>query len=130
QIWIAVIALPPALLLAIVLGLNAYVRATTTPIHPDPKNVPSGAQSAPPPEWTAAVEQARQIVRASVSEQNLPGLSVAVGSGGDIVWAEGFGWADLEKQSRATPDTLFRAGETSKALTSAAVGLLLEKNKL
>ena len=55
---------------------------------------------------------------------------MAVGVGGEIVWAEGFGWADLENQVRVTPDTRFRIGNASKALTSAAVGLLLEKDKL
>ena len=71
--------------------------------------------------------EARQIVRAALTEQNLPGLSVAVGVGGDIVWAEGFGWADLENQVQVAPDTRFRIGTASTALTSAAVGLLLEK---
>ena len=65
-----------------------------------------------------------------LTEQNLPGLSVAVGVGGDIVWAEGFGWADLEKRVPVAPETRFRIGDASIALTSAAVGLLLEKGRL
>ena len=69
-------------------------------------------------------------MRAGLSQQNLPGLSVAVGVGGDIVWAEGFGWANIENQVPAAPDTGFRVADASKALTSAAVGLLLEKNTL
>ena len=48
----------------------------------------------------------------------------------EIVWAEGFGWADLEKRVRVEPDTRFRIGTASTALTSAAVGLLLEKDRL
>jgi CubicO group peptidase (beta-lactamase class C family) len=76
------------------------------------------------------VEQGRQIVRAGLTEQNLPGLSVAVGVGGDIVWAEGFGWADLEIRVPVTPQMRFRIGTASKVLTSAAVGLLLEKDRL
>jgi hypothetical protein len=64
------------------------------------------------------------------TEQNLPGLSVAMGVAGDIVWAEGFGWADLENRVPVTPDTRLRIGTASKALTSAAVGLLLEKDRL
>ena len=76
------------------------------------------------------MEQGRQIVRAGLTEQNLPGLSVAVGAGGDIVWAEGFGWADLENRVPVAPDTRFRIGTASTALTSAAVGLLLEKGRL
>lgn len=57
-----------------------------------------GALSAPAEKWTDAAARARQIVRDSLLEQNLPGLSVAVGAGGDIVWAEGFGFADLESR--------------------------------
>jgi CubicO group peptidase (beta-lactamase class C family) len=63
-------------------------------------------------------------------EQNLPGLSVAVGTGDGIVWAEGFGWADLDNQVPVSPDTRFRIGTASIALTSAAVGLLLEQDRL
>jgi serine beta-lactamase-like protein LACTB, mitochondrial len=118
------------LLLAVMLGSFAYMAATATPLHPDPQDVPSVTRAAASLKWADAVTQARQIVRAAVAEQNLPGLSVAVGVGGDIVWDEGFGWANLESQTPVTPDTRFRIGEASKALTSAAVGLLLEKNLL
>jgi CubicO group peptidase (beta-lactamase class C family) len=69
-------------------------------------------------------------MRAGLIQQNLPGLSVAVGVDGDLVWAEGFGWADLENQVPVAPDTGFRVADASKALTSGAVGLLLEKNML
>jgi CubicO group peptidase (beta-lactamase class C family) len=81
-------------------------------------------------QWAGAVEQGRQIVRTAITEQNLPGLSVAVGAGGDLVWAEGFGWADLENRAPVAPQTRFRIGTASVALTSAAVGLLLEKGRL
>jgi len=118
------------LVLAAILGLFAYVSATATPLHPDRQKVPSVAHSAPLPKWADAVEQGRQIARAGVTEQNLPGISVAVGVDGDMVWAEGFGWADLEKRTPVEPLTRFRIGTASIALTSAAVGLLLEKNRL
>jgi CubicO group peptidase (beta-lactamase class C family) len=76
------------------------------------------------------VEQARQIVRASVAEQNLPGVSVAVGIDGAIVWAEGFGFADLKTGVPLTPNHRFRIGTASTVLTSAAAGLLLESGRL
>ena len=111
-------------------GLFVYIAATTKPMHPDPKAVPALAGSLPPQLFAAAVEQGRQIARAAVSEQNLPGLSVAVGVGGDILWTEGFGWADIDTKAPVTPATRFRMGEVSKALTSAAAGLLVEQKKL
>jgi serine beta-lactamase-like protein LACTB, mitochondrial len=118
------------LLITFILGLWLFMSATATPLHPDPQKVPSVTDSAAPPKWAAAVEQGRQIARAGLIDQNLPGLSVAVGVGGAVVWAEGFGWADLDNQKAVEPDTRFRAGEASKTLTSTAVGLLLEQNKL
>jgi CubicO group peptidase (beta-lactamase class C family) len=128
--WLVLIVLAIGALLAFIVGLFAYMSLTATPLHPDPKDVPSVTRSAPLPKWADAVEQGRQIVRADLIERNLPGLSAAVGVGGDIVWAEGFGWADLENRVPVTPDTRFKIGMASKVLTSAAVGLLLEKARL
>jgi CubicO group peptidase (beta-lactamase class C family) len=104
--------------------------ATATPIHPDPLKVPSVAGAAPVAKWAGARDRGREIVRAALTEQNLPGLSVAVGAGGEIVWTEGFGWADLENRTTITPEMRFRSGDVSKALTSAGLGLLLENNAL
>ena len=130
QTWLAVIVVAVGLIPVAILALWGYVSFTATPLHPNLQDVPSVTRSAPAPPLADAVEQGRQIVRAAVAEQNLPGLSVAVGAGGEIVWAEGFGWADLEKRVRVEPDTRFRIGTASTALTSAAVGLLLEKDRL
>jgi CubicO group peptidase (beta-lactamase class C family) len=69
-------------------------------------------------------------MRAGLTERNLPGLSVAVGVGDELVWAEGFGWADLEKRVSVTPNHRFRIGTASTVLTSAAVGLLIESDAL
>jgi CubicO group peptidase (beta-lactamase class C family) len=130
QTWLALIVLAVGVLLAAILGLFAYMSTTATPLHPDPQSVPSVTYADPSRKWDDVVERGRQIMRAGLTEQNLPGLSVAVGVGGDIVWAEGFGWADLENRVGVTPGTRFRIGTASIALTSAAVGLLLEKNRL
>jgi len=119
-----------AALIAAVGGLPSFLWLTAKPLHPEPQSVPSSVQSEPSPQWAAAVGRARQIVRAVLSEQNLPGLSMAVGVGADIVWAEGFGWADVETRAPVTPDTRFRMGTASTALTAAAVGVLLEKDRV
>jgi serine beta-lactamase-like protein LACTB, mitochondrial len=130
QIWLTILVGAPAVIFAFVMGLYAYMTARITPLHPDTQTVPSVSDSAPLPRWTDAVARGQQIVRAAVTQQNLPGLSVAVGAGGDIVWAEGFGWADLEKRVPVAPHMRFRIGTASTVLTSAAVGLLLEKDRL
>ena len=128
--WLTTIVGVVSLPFVAALGLWEYMEATATPLHPDARAVPSAAHSTPLPKWAEAVAQARLLVRAGLAEQNLPGVSVAVGVGADLVWAEGFGWADLDKQAKVTPDTRFRIGTASTALTSAAVGLLLERGRL
>jgi CubicO group peptidase (beta-lactamase class C family) len=130
QTLLALIVAAVGLLMAVLLGLFAYMSATVKPLHPDPNRVPSAADPVGAPQWAASVERARQVIRAGLTEQSLPALSVAVGIGGEIVWAEGFGWADLDNQVPVAPDTRFRIGTASIALTSAAVGLLVEQNRL
>jgi CubicO group peptidase (beta-lactamase class C family) len=130
ETWLVLIVLAIGLIPVALVGLWTYMGATATPLHPNPEEVSSVASVAPLPPWSGAVEQGRQVVRAALSEQNLPGLSVAVGIGADIVWAEGFGFADLETRGPVTPDTRFRIGTASTALTSAAAGVLLEQGRL
>jgi len=130
ETWLALIVVAVGVLLAAVAGLHVYVTATATRLHPEPAQVPSTATTAAAPQWRDAAERGRQIVRAAVSEQNLPAVSVAVGVRGALVWAEGFGWADLRSRLPVSPQTRFRIGTASKVLTSAAVGLLLERHRL
>jgi serine beta-lactamase-like protein LACTB, mitochondrial len=130
ETWLALIVVAIGLVPVAIVGLWAYMSTTATTLHPNPTDVPSVTRSPPFPKWTGAMEQGRQIVRAGLIEQNVPGLSVAVGVGDDIVWAEGFGWADLDNRVPVAPETRFRVGTTSVALTSAAVGILLEKGRL
>ena len=77
-----------------------------------------------------AVEYARAILETMRTERGVPGLSAAVGADGRVVWAEGFGWADVENQVPATEDTRFRVGSVSKPLTAAAMGILIDEGKL
>lgn len=116
-------------LLVAVPALFVYLSATAT-VHSDPEAVPSVGPAVAAGRWSGAVEKARRIVRAALIEQNLPALSVAVGVGGDLVWAEGFGLADVEGRVPVTPESRFRIGTASAALTSAAVGLLVEEGRL
>jgi hypothetical protein len=81
--------------------------------------VPSVIDSAAPPPYTAAVERVRELVRAAVLKQNLPGVSVAVAAGGMIVWGEGFGWREVDTQTPVTPKTEFNIGTAASAVTAA-----------
>ncbi len=81
-------------------------------------------------EYGEAIEEARAIVREVMAESGIPGISVAVGFHGSVVWSEGFGLADLEHSVPVTTLTKFRIGSVSKPITAAALGLLIEAEKL
>jgi len=102
----------------------------TIPPAPNPDTLPSRAIDAPSSAWRDAVDEGRSIARAVVAEEKLPGLSLAVAVDGEIVWAEGFRWADMETRTPVTPATLFRIGGVTTGLTAAAVGLLAERGHL
>jgi len=129
ETWLTLIVVGVGVLLTVMMGLFGYLTATA-PLHPEPEQVPSVSESPPSPRWTDAVEHGRQLMRAALLEQNLPGLSVAVGVDGVIVWAGGVGWADLDRKVPVGPETRFRIGTASTVLTSAAAGLLLEQGRL
>ena len=89
--------------------------------------VPSVIASAPSPQVAAAVDRARPMVRAAIVEQNLPGVSIAVGIAGgpgNVVWAEGFGWRDVVTHAPVTPDTRFNIGTAAQVVTPAAAASL------
>jgi CubicO group peptidase (beta-lactamase class C family) len=130
ETWLVLIVSAIGLIPVAIVGLWGYMTATAVPLHPKPAEAPSVTRRAPAARWDGAVTRGRQIVRAGLTDQNLPGLSVAVGVGGDLVWAEGFGWADLENRVPVAPETRFRIGTASMALTSAAAGRLIEEGRL
>jgi CubicO group peptidase (beta-lactamase class C family) len=118
-------------LLPTTLLLLATSPLACTPIHgEDPAAVPSQIDAPPDPAYIDTVESARPIVRAMVVEENLPGLSLAVGVAGEVIWAEGFGWADIDERVPVTPQTRFRIGNVAMPMTATAVGLLHERGLL
>ncbi len=58
------------------------------------------------------------------------GLSVAVARGETLIYAKGFGFADLENSVPATPETVYRIGSITKSFTAAAILQLVEDGAL
>ncbi len=79
--------------------------------------------------FAAAIEESRSVAQ-EIQQRGIPGMAVGVAVEGEIVWAEGFGRADLEHNVPATAATRFRIGSISKPLTAAALALLVEEGKL
>jgi CubicO group peptidase (beta-lactamase class C family) len=60
----------------------------------------------------------------------MPGLSVAVIKGGQIVWTKNLGYADLDHHIAATSDTLYGIGSISKIFAGAALMYVRDQGKL
>lgn len=120
-IWAGRAALAVGVLVAAFAGFLTHAVTEAAPLFQQPPDVPSVGGSSPASPWAAAVDRARPIVRAAIVDQNLPGVSIAVGMGGGIVWAEGFGWRDVGTQTPVTPDTRFNIGTAASAITADAI---------
>jgi serine beta-lactamase-like protein LACTB, mitochondrial len=77
-----------------------------------------------------SADRARVYVDSVRAALDIPGMSVAVARGGQIVWSEGFGFANLEHDVPVTTQTRFRIGSVSKPIAAAAVALLHEEGLL
>jgi len=117
--WAARTALAVGLVIAALAGLMTQALVAAAPLFRQAQSVPSAVHSAPSPQHAVAVERARELVRAAVLEQNLPGLSVAAGAGGTLVWAEGFGWRDVVTRTPVTPATRFNIGTAASAVSAS-----------
>jgi CubicO group peptidase (beta-lactamase class C family) len=63
--------------------------------------------------------QLEKVALEELKETNTPGAAVAVVSGDRVVFAKGFGVANIETGAAVTPDTLFRIGSVTKMFTAA-----------
>jgi len=81
-------------------------------------------------DYLEAIDASRALIREIMEAEGMPGASVAVGIGGEIVWSQGFGWADLEEGVPVTTLTKFRIGSVSKTLTATGLGLLMEWGRI
>jgi CubicO group peptidase (beta-lactamase class C family) len=75
--------------------------------------------------------KAHAVMQAFFDASDTPGLAVAVGMDGEVVWSAGFGYADLEQGVAVDPAaTLFRIGSVIKPMTAHAVAQLVHAGKL
>jgi len=61
---------------------------------------------------------------------NTPGAAVAIVEGDKVVFAKGFGLANVETGAPVTPDMLFRLGSTTKMMTATALVSLAAEGRI
>jgi CubicO group peptidase (beta-lactamase class C family) len=63
----------------------------------------------------------REAAQREIAAGTVPGIAVAIVHRGRVVFAQGFGTANVETGAPVTPDTVFQVGSVGKMLTAAAV---------
>ena len=76
---------------------------------------------APTPDSIAGIfDNFRQQIPARMQQENVSGLAIVVVDDQGILWSEGFGYTDWDRQTPVTPDTLFSIQSMSKSFTATA----------
>ena len=78
----------------------------------------------------AVTTKVDEFIKAEMQRQKIPGVSLAVIRDGQIIYAKGYGFANVEHQVPVKPETIFQSGSVGKQFTAMAVMMLVEEGKL
>src|SRR5258706_11127742 len=78
----------------------------------------------------AKIARIEAAITAAMSQKGIPGLSIAVVTGDQLRWQQGYGTADLENLVPAKASTEYRIASVTKTLTAVAAMQLAEKGAL
>ncbi|KAL4231591.1 hypothetical protein ACF0H5_009171 [Mactra antiquata] len=79
---------------------------------------------------TEAVKRSKAILERKKIQNGCPGISVAVSVDGNMIWADGFGYSDLENMIPITPETILRIASISKPIAMVTVAKEVEAGRL
>ena len=79
-----------------------------------------------PPE----LAKAREEIVDAVDKGLTPGVSAVIVKNGRVIWAEGFGFANIERKIPAHSDTIYLQASVSKPLTATGLMILVDKGKI
>jgi len=77
-----------------------------------------------------SLEALDAYVARAVREWGVPGLSIAVVKDDRVAFLKGYGVRSVETRDAVGPATLFAIGSTTKAMTAASVGMLVDAGRL
>ncbi len=97
----------------------------------NPPEIPEEQDDPPPPPVVIDdIEAIDNEVASFISTYDVKGVSIAVTKDGRLVYAKGYGYADLEAAAPVDTSSLFRIASLSKFITSAGIMKLMEEGHL
>jgi CubicO group peptidase (beta-lactamase class C family) len=70
------------------------------------------------------------FIKAEMERQNIPGLSLVVLKEGQVVKSAGYGVANRDPRTPATPETIYKIASVSKQFIAAGIMLLVQEGKV
>ena len=74
----------------------------------------------------SVIDDFSRRIAADVAEDGVGGITAAVFQGDQVLWAQGFGWADPANRVPAGVRTIYRTGSISKSMTGVLLADLAE----
>ena len=78
----------------------------------------------------AAADKIDDLLKTKMETRKIPGLSLAVVQNGKVVKIKGYGLANVETETPATPQTVYQLASVTKQFTATAIMMLAEDGKL
>ncbi|MSR02734.1 MAG: class A beta-lactamase-related serine hydrolase [Gemmatimonadetes bacterium] len=91
---------------------------------------PAAAQERPTENEARLIEVLKADIPQILRLTGAPGLNLAIARRGQVIWEEGFGFADLERRIPMTAATVTHSGSMGKTYTATAVMQLVEQGIL
>lgn len=126
--WSLLVAVPGVLLIAVPAASQVAPHDAISPVHAAriaaiEAELPAPVQIEGRPPRIASLEERMSLL-------HVPGVSVGVLEGGEVIWAKAWGTRDVGTGDPATPSTLFQAASISKPVAGMAVLRLVEEGRL
>ena len=113
----------PVLMLPLAISTLVVLAGCATQLPPPPALVARC-------DFSAVQRYASTLSEQAISKKWVQGISIALVDDQHVVWASGFGYADVEAKQLATADTLYRVGSIAKLFTDTAAMQLMETGQL
>lgn len=99
-------------------GIRRFLAAPSESANVEPRS-----------DYAEVVQALKPLIDHELKEKAIPLIAVALVDDQQIVWAQGFGFADPDRRQEATAGTVYRVGSVSKLFTDIGIMQLVEQSK-
>jgi len=114
----------------VILLVSLFIGCTDTNQSSDHQAIISDSNAIQPyinPHYESQIKKQQKKLARYIKKNDIPSVAVAVAKNGEIVWEQGFGIANIEKNIRSSQHTIYPLASVSKNLTATGMMALVNK---